>query len=63
MKKLILFALLASVVEEYSPMKRGLKEWTDQLGTTRVHVVEEYSPMKRGLKGKDKIIVLPTRRR
>ena len=38
------------IVEEYSPMKRGLKEIPGSGRSERPGGVEEYSPMKRGLK-------------
>jgi len=36
-------------VEEFSPMKRGLKDNLEQL-RIGLYKVEEFSPMKRGLK-------------
>ena len=46
---MICAAVSCVVVEEYSPMKRGLKgENSDEIDVGRR--VEEYSPMKRGLK-------------
>ncbi len=38
-------------VAEYSPMKRGLKDFTSR-PDWRAKIVAEYSPMKRGLKDK-----------
>ncbi len=42
----------ALTVEEYSPMKRGLKVERRTDARRLVKNVEEYSPMKRGLKGR-----------
>ena len=42
-----------SYVEEYSPMKRGLKG-ADGIWDNVAYHVEEYSPMKRGLKEADR---------
>jgi hypothetical protein len=45
-----LLATITFTVEEYSPMKRGLKGCGIFTAGARNSVVEEYSPMKRGLK-------------
>ena len=44
------------LVEEYSPMKRGLKVRAQGVVHGGIPVVEEYSPMKRGLKESGRLL-------